>query len=189
MSIYLLPYLLLMCAIISIIVPLSRYMKENKLTRTFPSLTAAGLFFLCTGLLMMSIEKAEDKGMQPNATVQVFVEGFASSPVEDQLPDNLSNILFVYYRYDCPDCHAVMGEVEDLLKDYPVYYVCSRSEQGQSLLQKYPVSYVPTIGYITKSGSVFYNFPLAVTDSDGAVVVNTSGLDEILELYQSHNPI
>lgn len=187
MSVYLLPGILFLCAVFTILIPICIHRKKDNLTRTKPSMAPAGLFLVLTCLCLSLIFIAEEKGMQKNATVSVFLNGFLSSPIEDTLPEDLSNTLVVYYRYDCPDCHAVLQDVKQVLVQYPVSYICSRSDQGQTLLEQYPVSYVPTIVYITENPAVYYSFPLATSRSDSEVVLNQSGLDQLLTLYQRHN--
>lgn len=187
MSVYILPGILFLCTVLAVMIQIRIHRKKDNLTRTKLTMAPAGLFLVITCLCLSLIAIAEQKGMQKTASVSDFLNGFLSSPIEDTLPEDLGNTLVVYYRYDCPDCHAVMQDVKQALVQYPVSYVCSRSDQGQTLLEQYPVSYVPTIVYITENPAVYYSFPLATSRSDSEVVLNQSGLDQILALYQRHN--
>ena len=160
---------------------------DTQKTRTRAVILLAPLCGLCM-ILSLGISLANAKGMESDATMKEFAEGFFKSPYETKLPDDFTELagkLVVYYRYDCSLCHDEMKNIQTALKDYPVYYVCTRSEQGKALRELYPIDAVPSIVYICNDPvSVHYSSPLAIRDGDSGVMLNQSGLDRILEFYE-----
>lgn len=163
--------------------------KPNQMRNTRRATVFVITLTIITGLLWVSTGIAHFKGMQPeDTTVKEFVKGFIATPFEDKIPENEEDLmgkLFIYYRYDCHGCHELMDEIQEALKDYPVYYVCSRSKQGLRLRELYPVAEVPSIVY-TKSKQLgeHYSAPLAIHDGDSGVMLNIDGLNRIVEFYE-----
>ena len=67
------------------------------------------------------------------------------TPVESELPDDISGKLIIYYRYDCPDCHDTYDEMRKMCEAANVdpLWVSTRSQQGKKLMEDYPPTEVP----------------------------------------------
>jgi hypothetical protein len=117
-------------------------------------------------------------------------EGIRYSPIEDELPENLTGYIVIYYRFDCPDCHAVYDELSEQVKDNDkVCWISSRSTQGKALLASYPVDEVPSGIYFreyTYGGALTYTKKrLYTTDDDGNTILSSNGINRLLELQSS----
>lgn len=74
-----------------------------------------------------------------------------------ELPDNLSGKIIIYFRFGCEDCDAVHDELMSMHNSLDnkddIYFVSTRSDAAQTVLQDYPVSEVPMAIYV-------YNTPV-----------------------------
>lgn len=71
-----------------------------------------------------------------------------------ELPENLEGCIIIYVKYGCIDCDKIHDGITSYLKENKtdnIYFVSTKSEQGKKLLEKYPVSAVPTGVYILKN--------------------------------------
>lgn len=123
-------------------------------------------------------------------TVKTMYDGIKYSPIESKLPDNLEGCIVLYYRFDCPDCHAVYNDLSAAVKDKDsIYWVSTRSEQGKALLAQYPVNEVPSGIYFRKntySDALTYTKKvLYTTDSSENTVLYKDNLNRLLELQSS----
>lgn len=160
------------------------YDETERLRMNRPLTVVCTLLLVLTFVLTTLLYACLAKGMQrESATIGEMASGFLNSPYEDDLSQDLSGKLIILYRFDCGNCHDVYPDLKEAIKDREAYWVCSRSEQGRALLEKYPVSSVPTGMYICHDG-VYYSHGLAVHDPDAdAMRLNTENLNELLH-YQ-----
>lgn len=116
--------------------------------------------FLCGIGLMTTYTTALKHGHYKgiNVTTDKMWYRIENSPVESKLPDDFyddpTGCLIIYYKFGCPDCEAMHQQLTDLTADMKnIYWISTRSEQGQTLLEKYPVSEVPSAVYIKHDGT------------------------------------
>lgn len=125
-----------------------------------------------------------------NMTIKQLYTGIANTPVEDELPDNLSGCIVIFYKFGCTDCEAIYDELSAHINNQAnIYWISSRSAQGQRLISQYNIDYVPTGIYIMKDsddGSDFVKKRLAEVDANGNPVLNTEGLNRLLYLQEQN---
>lgn len=118
---------------------------KNKLALCITAVISIS-FSLCVGF---PIAVGLEHGMYENITFRDMIAHNRVSPTEDTLPETPNNCLIIFYKYGCEDCEAIYEDLSNALKQVDrVYWVSSRSKQGQKLLQTYPVKVVPTGVYI-----------------------------------------
>lgn len=133
---------------------------------------------------------AQKHGMyQTHMPYASVLTGIEHTPEESTLPKDqtqLANSLIIYYKFGCEDCEAVYFDLQESLPDNAnIYWVSTRSEQGQELRKTYPVSNVPTIAYITDRNTAVTS---EITNKYGEkVTLNQEKLQEILDLYFAAN--
>lgn len=67
------------------------------------------------------------------------------------VPKDPKGCVIIFFKWGCPDCANIHNELLKTLKKYDLfktYFVSSRSERGQELLNKYPMDEVPSGIYI-----------------------------------------
>ena len=139
-------------------------------------LASMGLIFYSSVINKMALANGAYDNIQYSQTIGEIKEdvkyGFEES---DDLPDDLTGCIVIFFRYGCPDCKGIhddlMKRVEEH-KDNKIYFVSTRSSTGSKLLHpdgdmdKYLVNDVPAIVYyqsydvtnpVTKK-SVLYTF-------------------------------
>ena len=106
-----------------------------------------------------------------------------TSPIESKLPDDLNTLkqsVIIYYRFGCPDCDAVYPELSKIFSQIDnVYWIASRSEQGKTLLEKYPVNEVPTAIYIKSDGTQL-TYVLYENTNNGTTI-NTENINDLMD--------
>ena len=108
-----------------------------------------------------------------NATASSLWKSIHLSPVEDTVPEDLSQKIIIYYRFGCKDCEATYDTLSKTLSAYSdVYWIASRSPQGKKLLEQYPVDQVPTGIYIRADGT-YLAYTLYKSSPDGPIVDST----------------
>lgn len=121
-------------------------------------------------------------------TIATMYDGISHSPVEDTLPTELTpGTIIIYYRFDCPDCRAIYDDLMAASANVDnIYFISSRSPQGQALLEQYPVSEVPSGIYLrayTYNGALEYTKKvLYYQDLNGNIVFNQSDFNRLVEL-------
>lgn len=123
------------------------------------------------------------------------IHSIANSPVESKMDtdDVPGGTIILYYKFGCKDCEAVYKDLKAQTKDIAdVYWISTESKTGETLLDKYPVTEVPSGVYVrnhTLSGSVtFSKFVLYTTDQDGNTVLNNDtyyGLPRLLSMKEN----
>ena len=69
----------------------------------------------------------------------------------DEVPDDPKGCVILFFKWNCEDCTNIHDDLLAKLKEYDLfktYFVSSRSEKGQELLEKYPMDSVPSGIYI-----------------------------------------
>ena len=157
-------------------------------------LTIIGI--IITGVILLTIMISCLVGMQhglytTNLTLYQLYHSIDNTPIEDKLPDNLSGAIILFYRFGCTDCEAIYNDLAEYVTDADnVYWVSTRSKQGQELRAKYPIESVPTGIYISKDTDdetpVFTKKTLDTKTSDGLVILNTDAIDRLLYLQEQN---
>ncbi len=110
---------------------------------------------ICFGSTYLISREAYQHGCNTifTSTIAELQTGIKYTPVEDILPNNLNNTIIIYYRFGCHDCELIYEQLDSATKHRDdIYWVATRSKQGQNLLKSYPVSDVPAIVKIDKHG-------------------------------------
>lgn len=124
------------------------------------------IIFLVMGLIIMLYAEslaslAKDKGayggFRQTETVASVIKAqkYGFNDESDLLPEDLSGSIIIYFKYGCEDCYDIHDELTKALKnkDNHIYFISTKSETGEKLLEKYPVAEVPSAIYITKENS------------------------------------
>lgn len=152
-----------------------------------------GLNMLCaifSALYLVSGAQLLHTGVQhgmyhTNLTWQQLQTSIDHSPVESILPKNLQNKLVIYYRFGCDDCEVIYDDLSAQLNSVSdVYWISTRSKQGEALRNTYPISHVPSAVYITsRNTGIIKN----LTDKTGKTVkLHQDNLTSLLQLYESN---
>lgn len=145
-------------------------------------------YYLCIGGL--TYFQALQHGMyQDNLTWNEILDSTELSPREDKLPENtdeLTNAIILYYKFGCEDCEAVYQQESEFFSDIDnVYWISTRSKQGQNLLNTYPVTQVPSGVYITDS-TAGVTLPLYQKTTE-SVEFHETNAETLLNLYNTAN--
>lgn len=122
--------------------------------------------------------------------IQEIIYAVKHTPVEDVLPDDLTNTTIIYYRFGCNDCNKIDNQLQEKFKNSPnTYWVATRSEQGKDLRKDYPVESVPSALYIDnqKTGIVF---DLAIKQTINGKIstsVNEQNINELIQIQNAHD--
>lgn len=145
----------------------------------------AGFIYLISGIQTVCI--AASHGMyQDNLSWNKITKNIRTTPNEDNLPKDLTDCIILYYRFGCSDCEAVYPAMSAFFEDYEdVYWVSTRSDQGEKLRETYPVSHVPTGIYITDSGTGVYR--TLYFDSTDEILFDETHAEELLQLYENNH--
>lgn len=147
---------------------------------------------ICTAIVLLSmlgilaflmlIFVARQHGLYTiNMTPAAIVHGIKNSPEEDEIPDDLSGKIILYYRFGCYDCEALYDELSSLVSDADVYWVSTRSRQGKALRSRYPVQYVPSGVYISIDGTKNFTHVLYGT-RDGIPYLDYDAVNRLIKL-------
>ena len=116
-----------------------------------------------------------------NMTPAAIIRGIQNSPEENELPDDLSGKIIIYYRFGCSDCEALYEDLSDALFGSDFLWVSTRSRQGKALRSRYPVQYVPSGVYISTDGTENFTHVLYGT-RDGIPYLNYDAVNRLIEL-------
>ena len=99
--------------------------------------------------------------------------GFIES---ENIPEEPKGSILIFFKYGCPDCTQIHDDLEEYLLTHNVtnyYYVSSRSKQGKALIEKYPITEVPSGVYVKeKDSSIAKNITMIIyrkTDKDSPI--------------------
>lgn len=120
-----------------------------------------------------------------------IVESIEHSPVESKLPKNKDKCIVIYYRFGCNDCELIYHSLSERLTDTKnVYWVATRSKQGEYLRKEYPVSDVPSGLYIrndeTKDGYLYTLSVKTEQNSYNYISVDGTNLNKLLAWQSDH---
>lgn len=115
----------------------------------------------------------------------------ATTPENQSLPDDATGSVVILYKYGCPDCEAIYGELASAIDEAgieDVYYVASSSPDGRELVENGSINYVPTVVYLRHealaNGADMTHIQLTTVDEDGNTVLDTAALQRIALLQQ-----
>lgn len=69
----------------------------------------------------------------------------------DEVPEDPKGCVIIFFRWGCPDCTNIHDALLEKMKEYDLYktyFVSSRSDRGQELIEQYPIEAVPSGIYI-----------------------------------------
>ena len=144
----------------------------------------SGLFLISGGIVWYT---GTQHGMyQINLTCQDILNGIHHSPIETPLPSDQSptQCLIIYYRFGCSDCESIYQELAEQLTtsdNQNIYWVSTRSKQGENLRKSYPVSKVPSGVYIKGNGHAV-TLPLYDKTDDGHATPSTENIQTLLTM-------
>lgn len=110
------------------------------------------------------------------------------TPFEDILPEDKNGSLIFYFRYGCDDCETIFDQLQSYKNnpDYKIYWVNTRSDQGLSLREQYPIQKTPSGVYISQDGTKNYTYILYTKDSSGNTILDEKNLNRLLALQSEH---
>lgn len=116
-------------------------------------------------------------------TLQELQAGIQYSPIEDKLPEDLTNTLIIYYRFRCHDCEQIYQELTRKVNGIAnVYWVASRSKSGKDLRETYPITSTPT-GVYVKSDKTAVTLTLFQSEND-QTYLDEEHLSALLDLLK-----
>lgn len=199
-TLHLVQLIAMFASILLIIIALCVLIKKKDIRKSIKRTTGIIIAFLFVGNLAFGIwantfiRTAERHGMYDTSnTVTEVMEYIGKTPIEDTLPDDLTDTLIIYYRFDCEDCHNVY---DDLVKEVArfeektgdkIYWVSTRSDQGKQLRETYSVASVPSFMYIKDPDAPmpYYLEPVYYKEGDGTQFYPVAW-DKILEIRDQY---
>lgn len=133
------------------------------------------IFIISAGIDLWFVSATKAHGLYTyNENLTNIWSYMKKTPKESSLPKNLNNTVIIYYRFDCPDCHAVYDRLIEDTKNAnsPVYFISTRSNQGKELRKSYPTMSVPSVLYIKEPitdkqpNGNWQNYPLTNENSE-----------------------
>lgn len=113
------------------------------------------------------------------------------TPVSQTLPSDRNGDIVILYKYDCPDCEAIYGQLDDAIRDTgakDVYFIASSSETGRELIEEGNIQTAPTGIYLRRealdNGTAITHIPLAASNGN-ETVLDTAALRRLV-LLQSN---
>lgn len=113
------------------------------------------------------------------------------TPISQTLPSERNGSIVILYKYDCPDCEAIYGQLNDAIRDTDakdVHFIASSSETGRELIEEGDIPTAPTGIYLRhealNNGSAMTHIPLA-TSNGNETVLDTAALKRLV-LLQSN---
>lgn len=131
--------------------------------------------------------------MMSEITTLTMARHINETPIESTLPDDINELedsIIIYYRFDCPSCATIYSDLEKIvttqLENYPdseIYWVSTRSKQGEELLTSYPVNEVPSAVYVHNEEDKGYTVKeLTQTDNQNNESLNIENINRLFEL-------
>lgn len=136
--------------------------ENTRLTQLYNLATKLGMMFFAIALCAICIysvifSNARKHGAYGDffkketlADIKYHIEkGFIDQ--SDEVPDDPKGCVIIFFRWGCDDCINVHDAMLEKLKEYDLfktYFVSSRSDRGQELINQYPIESVPTGIYI-----------------------------------------
>lgn len=118
-----------------------------------------------------------------------IINSIEYSPEEDTLPNDITNITVIYYRFGCKDCEKMyhsLSEKFDNVSD--VYWIATRSKQGTKLRETFPIETVPSAIYISdKETAVLFELYTKSTENNKTTIeLNENGIDDLFKYRSKH---
>lgn len=147
---------------------------EPPVTRKFSFTTNIAICFTITAMTclvtLLAICHEANVRTIPYGTLSIgdLPEKIQMTLKEDQLPEDITNHIIVFYKYGCPDCESIHRSLTTLKKNKDdLLFIASNSEQGEKLRETLPVTDVPCGFYIHSDGS-YTNATLYIVDENGS---------------------
>lgn len=119
-------------------------------------------------------------------TITELINSIKNSPKENRLPKSLTNITVIYYRFGCADCEKLYLQLSKKFNGLNnIYWIATRSTQGQKLRTKFPVKKVPSAIYIIDKNTAV-GFDLYTKSKENKIEINTEQIKQLLEFRQKH---
>lgn len=180
--------ILIILSIISLII-----LRNFTIKPVFKNITKTlAMFFIIVSIIaivaqigLYTIAKAH--GLESIDTKPSLVwSNIKQTPREDVLPDDLAGSIIVYYRFNCPACHVIWDDLSPIKQENKnIYFISSRSIQGQKIIKDYPVKSVPSAVYIYQNNKDFVKKEL-ITESNGKYIFNQEAFDRLLLLQEEN---
>lgn len=113
------------------------------------------------------------------------------TPVSQTLPSDRNGDIVILYKYNCPDCEAIYGQLNDAIRDTgakDVHFVASSSEAGRELIKEGDIPTVPTGIYLRHealdNGAAITHIPLAASNGN-ETVLDTAALRRLVLLQNN----
>ena len=157
------------------------------------------LTIACLGASLYSamfINNARKHGMwNGNNFITDVVKWMDVTPVEDELPEDLTDCFIVFYRFDCKDCHQIWDDLKKEADTFfehtgsKVYFVSTRSKQGEALRETIPVEKVPSAVYIKDmNATVPYYMEIIYIRENNETHFYPQAWDKLLEIRDQYTP-
>lgn len=149
------------------------------------ALVASGILLgVATGLMFVNLD-AIRHGCNLNSRIMppwVLSRHAALSPVYNTPPDDPSGKLFYFYKFTCPDCHAVAKDkaFQAAFRDLNPISIPSDSPEGKSLLKDYPIREVPSYVYIYPDGRNYVYAQVHRSDGNGDITYDAEAMEDFL---------
>ena len=165
--------------------------EKNRLAFNVRNYVLLGLFtiiiFLITTLIISYVIASSHGLYTTDLTLNQLYTGIQNTPVEDELPNDITGTIIIFYKFGCTDCDAIYEDLSAYIDGKSdIYWVSSRSEQGKTLLTTYPVESVPTAIYIhvNSDDNAYTKKALHYTDENGDTKFDMAAIDRLLYLQE-----
>ena len=182
-------FIILLAGILAIYFYKKKKIKPIAILFAAVSILSAAMLITIAGMMFIG----QNHGMYTkDITVPELIKGITNSPKEDELPEDITGAVILYYRFGCPDCEAIYPDLKSKIDESGnnrnIYWVSTKSEQGLALLEQYPVAEVPTGIYIRvddyNGGLSYTQKPLHTTDAEGNTILDEAAINRLLFLQE-----
>ena len=125
------------------------------------------------------VEKAEEKP-DDQLVYEIDNSHIDQSQEVEKLDIENDNFILIFYRTDCEDCQDMFKQIKRTNIEQEFYYVCSRTECGKALTERYNIKEVPSV-YVNQTNSY------CVLDTEAGSYYEQ--LKKILEKERANNEI
>lgn len=161
--------------------------KVRKCTRMAIVSVIACAMMLLSALVLLAckstMDAARDKGYADGWDVSpsALWAGTDAAMEQDPVPADLSGCIVFYYKFGCEDCELLGNELYEAVSAMaPTYRVATRSEQGKTMISKYPVTSVPSCVYVRPDGIPLY-YTLYIDKGTEPSVINEDALRDLAQ--------
>lgn len=147
-----------------------------------------GLFMTISSIFAMNtVATGIRHGMfDPETGLAEIRERIPLTPEESDLANkDLSDTFILFFRFGCSDCEAVYPNLQEIVQNRTDWHwVSTRSEQGEELLEEYPIDEVPSLVYIYPDGTRFAVFKMHIKNEHGNIALNHGLLNAAFRLKE-----